>query len=241
MASSSEESSDTDDFGLFDFVESMRGAILQLVEDSSTDSDTSSSSGSSDDLIGQLMQEVAARMSENWIETMETEEEISSSMDLILKSISKLQVDCREKMATASSSEQSDDLQSSIDETLELVRNADQKIKGRLEGNKVKATTKLQRAWQMFFRSIQHVFNILNENAAPSILEFQQNVVQSLRQDGNKISADDFCNWIEVIVLKLKIMYSLIYCIPVSRQFFLETIHGHGFKRIRLFSTRYWS
>ena len=84
MASSSEESSDTDDFGLFDFVESMRGAILQLVEDSSTDSDTSSSSGSSDDLIGQLMQEVAARMSENWIETMETEEEISSSMDLIL-------------------------------------------------------------------------------------------------------------------------------------------------------------
>ena len=239
MVSSSEESSDTDDFGLVEFVESMRGVILQLIEASSSDSDISSSSGTSDGFIGQMMQEVAARMSENWIETMETEEEISSSMDTILKSIGKLQVDCREKMATASSSEQSDDLQSLNDETLELVRNADQKIKGRLEGNKVKATTKLQRAGQMFFRSIQDAFNSLNENTDPSILEFQRNVVESLREDKNKISADDFCNWIEVIVLKLKVRYSLIYYIPVSRQFFLETIHGHGFKRIRLFSTRY--
>ena len=237
MASSPEDSSQKQT-GL----DSAMGSLFLSDTNTSESSTSDNTSESSTDTFHDCECEeykASARMSENWIEAMETKEEISSSMDLILKSISKLQVDCREKMATASSSEQSDDLQSSIDETLELVRNADQKIKCRLEGNKVKATTSLQRAWQMFFRSIQHAFNILNENAAPSILEFQQNVVQSLRQDGNKISADDFCNWIEVIVLILKVMYSLIYCIPVSRQFFLETIHGHGFKRIRLFSTRY--
>ena len=201
MASSPEDSSQKQT-GL----DSAMGSLFLSDTNTSESSTSDNTSESSTDTFHDCECEeykASARMSENWIEAMETKEEISSSMDLILKSISKLQVDYRERMATASSSVQSDDLQCSIDETLELVRKTDQKIKKRLEENEVKATTKLRRTWyvQMF---VLKLYNTFLKEKSIHVLEFQRKVVQSQRQDGNKISTDDFCNWIEVIVLIYK-------------------------------------
>ena len=158
-----------------------------------------------DDFSWGKVREASFQERKNWIQAMEIKQEISSSMDLILKSMAKLQVDLREKMTTAASntlsSEQSDDLQSSFDETMEFVRKTDQEIKQRLEENEVIATTMLRKSLfaSGLGTSMSKIFNKhFKKPFTPREIDFQRNVVQFLRLDQQKIAADDFCNWVEV-------------------------------------------
>ena len=167
-------------------------------------SDTSSDSSSDmlDNLDG-FMKETAVQECENWIQATEMKQKLYSSMDLVLKSIEKLQVDCREKttIAASSSSEQSDELQSSFVETLELVRKADQEIKQHLEENENKAMLMIRKTIESIVGTdddeISNELNYFKRPFTPTDLEFQRNVMQVVRQN-EEISTDDFCTWIEV-------------------------------------------
>ena len=167
-------------------------------------SDTSSDSSSDmlDNLDG-FMKKTAVQECENWIQATEMKQKLYSSMDLVLKSIEKLQVDCREKttIAASSSSEQSDELQSSFVETLELVRKADQEIKQHLEENENKAMLMIRKTIESIVGTdddeISNELNYFKRPFTPTDLEFQRNVMQVVRQN-EEISTDDFCTWIEV-------------------------------------------
>ena len=167
-------------------------------------SDTSSDSSSDmlDNLDG-FMKETAVQECENWIQATEMKQKLYSSMDLVLKSIEKLQVDCREKttIAASSSSEQSDELQSSFVETLELVRKTDQEIKQHLEENENKAMLMIRKTIESIVGTdddeISNELNYFKRPFTPTDLEFQRNVMQVVRQN-EEISTDDFCTWIEV-------------------------------------------
>ena len=167
-------------------------------------SDTSSDSSSDmlDNLDG-FMKKTAVQECENWIQATEMKQKLYSSMDLVLKSIEKLQVDCREKttIAASSSSEQSDELQSSFVETLELVRKTDQEIKQHLEENENKAMLMIRKTIESIVGTdddeISNELNYFKRPFTPTDLEFQRNVMQVVRQN-EEISTDDFCTWIEV-------------------------------------------
>ena len=167
-------------------------------------SDTSSDSSSDmlDNLDG-FMKKTAVQECENWIQATEMKQKLYSSMDLVLKSIEKLQVDCREKttIAASSSSEQSDELQSSFVETLELVRKADQEIKQHLEENENKAMLMIRKTIESIvgtdYDETSNELNYFKRPFTPTDLEFQRNVMQVVRQN-EEISTDDFCTWIEV-------------------------------------------
>ena len=167
-------------------------------------SDTSSDSSSDmlDNLDG-FMKKTAVQECENWIQATEMKQKLYSSMDLVMKSIEKLQVDCREKttIAASSSSEQSDELQSSFVETLELVRKADQEIKQHLEENENKAMLMIRKTIESIVGTdddeISNELNYFKRPFTPTDLEFQRNVMQVVRQN-EEISTDDFCTWIEV-------------------------------------------
>ena len=167
-------------------------------------SDTSSDSSSDmlDNLDG-FMKETAVQECENWIQATEMKQKLYSSMDLVLKSIEKLQVDCREKttIAASSSSEQSDELQSSFVETLELVRKTDQEIKQHLEENENKAMLMIRKTIESIvgtdYDETSNELNYFKRPFTPTDLEFQRNVMQVVRQN-EEISTDDFCTWIEV-------------------------------------------
>ena len=167
-------------------------------------SDTSSDSSSDmlDNLDG-FMKKTAVQECENWIQATEMKQKLYSSMDLVLKSIEKLQVDCREKttIAASSSSEQSDELQSSFVETLELVRKTDQEIKQHLEENENKAMLMIRKTIESIvgtdYDETSNELNYFKRPFTPTDLEFQRNVMQVVRQN-EEISTDDFCTWIEV-------------------------------------------
>ena len=167
-------------------------------------SDTSSDSSSDmlDNLDG-FMKKTAVQECENWIQATEMKQKLYSSMDLVMKSIEKLQVDCREKttIAASSSSEQSDELQSSFVETLELVRKTDQEIKQHLEENENKAMLMIRKTIESIVGTdddeISNELNYFKRPFTPTDLEFQRNVMQVVRQN-EEISTDDFCTWIEV-------------------------------------------
>ena len=167
-------------------------------------SDTSSDSSSDmlDNLDG-FMKKTAVQECENWIQATEMKQKLYSSMDLVMKSIEKLQVDCREKttIAASSSSEQSDELQSSFVETLELVRKTDQEIKQHLEENENKAMLMIRKTIESIvgtdYDETSNELNYFKRPFTPTDLEFQRNVMQVVRQN-EEISTDDFCTWIEV-------------------------------------------